>query len=218
MACVTNGPVPGTDRLRFLAKRSLTLQRQLGAGPGATLLPTLEKQPESNEANSWLNRLDASGRYSFLHPQDMLPADASTQGKPGSTILSRAGRENRDMLQVEFFPRTLAVEDLKKAMAEKYALMKMEKIEGDQSWLPETEWPGVRVHRIDAALKVAETKGSVKKGAIRIHFDGYLIQFPQSASILAIATTSRESAGSYRGEVEAILKTIKVDPPRPKAG
>ena len=213
MARVTTGPVPGPGRLRFLSNRELTLHRQIGVGGPA--LPKLETLPEATEANAWLTRLDASGRYALKHPQDFLASDPNAPARPGLAILSRLSRTGRDMLQVEFFPKTLAVEDLKKAMAEKYALLKMEKIEGDQTWLPEGEWPGVRVHRIDAALKVVDPKGIGPTGVTRIHFDGYLIQFPQSASVLAIATTSRESVGPFRGEVEAVLKTIQVDPPRP---
>lgn len=214
MTCVTNGPVPGPGRLRFVSNRELTLHRQLGTG--STPLPKFDKIPESSLTNSWLTHLDASGRFTFNHPQDFLPNDPGPSARPGPALLSRLNRAGRDMLQVEFLPRTLAVEDLKKAMAEKYAMLKMEKLDGDESWLPETDWPGVRVHRIDAALKVSDPKGIGMAGVTRIHFDGYLMQFPQSASVLAIATTSKEAVGPFRGEVEAILKTIKVDPPRPQ--
>ena len=48
----------------------------------------------------------------------------------------------------------------------------------------------------------------------RIHFDGYLILFGQVASVLAITSTSRDAVGSYRREVEQILKGIRLDPPR----
>ena len=73
----------------------------------------------------------------------------------------------------------------------------------------------MRVHRIDAALKVRDPKATGSIASTRIHFDGYLIQFTQSASILAIASTSRESAAPFREEVEQILKSIQlVDPPQ----
>ncbi len=218
LGSVTSGPLPGPGRLRFQSNRELTLHRQLGVVAGGAVLPTLERAPETSEANSWLTHVDPSGRYSFRHPQDMIPPDPSLPTKPNTTLLIRGGREGRDMLQVEFFPRTLAIEDLKKALAEKYSLMKMELLKGDEGWLPEVEWPGVRIYRINAALKSADPKAAAPGGSNRIHFDGYLIQFAQSVSILAIASTSRESVAPFRQDVESLLKTIKIDPPRPTSG
>ena len=218
LARVTSGPLPGPGRLRYQSNRELTLHRQLGVVAGAALLPPIEKAPEPSEDNSWLAHVDPSGRYSLRHPEEMLPPDFTQPVKPNTTLLIRNRREGRDMLQVEFFAKTLAVEDLKKEMAEKYALLKMDLLKGEEAWLPESEWPGVRVHRIDAALKVADPKGGGIGGSTRIHFDGYLIQFAQSASILVVATTSRESVAPFREEVEKILKTIKLDPARPASG
>jgi hypothetical protein len=218
LARITSGPLPGKDRLRFQSNRELTLHRQLGVVAGGVVLPTFEKAPETTEANAWLSHVDASGRYSLQHPQEMLPPGPTQPVKPGTTLLVRGRREGMDMFQVEFFPKTLAVEDLKKELAEKYSLMKMELLKGDEAWLPDADWPGMRVHRIDAALKITDPKAVGAGGSTRIHFDGYLIQFAQSASILAIATSSRESVGPFREEVEKILKTIKLDPPRPASG
>ncbi len=215
LARVTSGPLPGPGRLRFQSNREVTLHRQLGVAAGGVAPPLVEKPPEPSEANAWLTHLDPSGRYSLRHPQEMLPPDPAQPVKPNTTLLSRTRREGRDMLQVEFFDKTLAVEDLKKELAEKYAMMKMEVLKGEEAWLPEAEWPKMRVHRIDAALKVADPKAAGLGSSTRIHFDGYLIQFGQSASILAIASTSRDSVAPFRQEVEQILKTIKLDPPKP---
>jgi hypothetical protein len=119
------------------------------------------------------------------------------------------------MLQVEFVGKTLAPEDLKKELAEKYAVLKMEITKGAEEWLPEAEWPKMRVHRIEAAVNVSDPKAGNAGGSTRIHFDGYLVLFGQSASIMAIATTPRESAGSFRLEVEQILKSIQIAPGKP---
>jgi hypothetical protein len=213
LARISSGPLPGPGRLRFLSNRELTLHRQLGALDGSVTLPSIDKSPEPTEANSWLAHVDTSGRYSLRHPQELLPPDRSqAAAEPNTTLLSRTRRDGRDMLQVEFVGKTLAPEELKKKLAEKYAPWKMEVLKGEEVWLPEADWPKMRVHRIDAALKLRDPKAAVPGGPTRIHFDGYLIQFGQSASILAIASTSRESAGPFREEVEKILKTIQLDP------
>ena len=71
----------------------------------------------------------------------------------------------------------------------------------------------MKVHRIEAALKVADPRPARPPGSTRIHFDGYLIQFAQAASVLAIATTSpRGGRPRFASEVEQILRTIQLDP------
>jgi hypothetical protein len=218
LASVASGPLPGPGRLRFQSNRELTLHRQLGVVAGGVAPPSPEKPPEPNEANAWIAHVDPSGRYSFRHPQEMLPPDRNQPASdPKTTLLVRTRREGTDMLQVEFIAKTLAPEDLKKELAEKYRLFKAEILKGEEAWLPESEWPGMRVHRIDAAVKLGDPKAIGVAGSTRVHFDGYLIQFARSASILAIATTSRESVGPVRQEVEQILKSIQLDPARPIA-
>jgi hypothetical protein len=220
LASVSSGLLPGTGRLRFQSNRELTMHRLLGPidGPGA--LPPFEKTPEASEDNTWLSHVDPSGHYALRHSQDLLPPDRSQAiAEPNTVLLGRTRREGRDMLRIEFVGKTLTPEDLKKKLAEKYALMKMEVLKGEETWLPEAEWPKMRVHRIDASLRVRDPKALVAGGgSTRIHFDGYLIQFGQSASILAITSTSRDDVAPFRQEVEQILKSIQLDPPRPASG
>jgi hypothetical protein len=214
LGSVTSGPIPGPGRLRFQSNRELTMHRQLGVAAEAPAPPLVEKPPEESEANAWLSHVDPAGRFSLRHPQEMLPPDRSQPTpEPNTTLLIRSRREGRDMLQVEFVPKTLTPEDLKKKLAEKCALLKMEVIKGEETWLPEADWPKVRVHRVDAALKVRDAKPPSPLASARIHIDGYLIQFAQSASIIAIASTSNSSAAPFREEVEKILKTILLDGP-----
>jgi hypothetical protein len=219
LGSITSGPLPKPSRLRFQSNRELTMHRQLGVAPGGVAQPPVEKPPQPSEANSWLTHVDSSGRYSLRHPQELLSPDRSQAvAEPNTTLLARTRREGRDMLQIEFVPKTLTPEDLKKKLAEKYALLKMEVLQGEEAWLPEAEWPKMRVHRIDSALKVRDPKASGPGTTSRVHFDAYLIQFSQSVSILAIASTSRESAAPFREEVEKILKSIQLDPVRPTSG
>jgi hypothetical protein len=215
LARISSGPMPGPGRLRFLSNRELTMHRQLGVLDGAVALPSIDKSPEPSEANSWVAHVDPSGRYALRHPQDLLPPNQSqTPAKPNTTLLVRSRREGPDVFQVEFFAKTLTPEDLKKELTERYAPWKTEVLKGEETWLPAADWPRMRVHRIDAALKVRDPKAPAAGGSTRVHFDGYLIQFGQSASILAVASTSRESVGPFREEIEKILKSIQLDPPK----
>ncbi len=218
LATVATGPLPGPGRLRFQSNRELILHRQLGVAPGGLVPPLVEAMPEVTEANSWLTRVDPSGRFTFRHPQDLLPPDRSQPpAEPNTTLLVRTRREGRDMLQLEFANRVLTPEDLKKELATKYGALKMEVLKGEEAWLPEADWPGVRVHRIDAALKVDPTQAAAPGASTRIHFDGYLIQFAKAASLMAVATTSRETVAPFRREAEQILKSVQLDPNRPMA-
>ena len=218
LATVATGPLPGPGRLRFQSNRELTLHRQLGVTPGGLVPPLVEAMPEVTEANSWLTEVDPSGRFTFRHPQDLLPPDHThPPSEPNTTYLVRTRREGRDMLQLEFAPKVLTPDDLKKELAAKYGALKMEVLKGEEAWLPEADWPGVRVHRIDAALKVDPTKAAAPGASTRIHFDGYLIQFAKAASLMAVATTSRETVAPFRRESEQILKSIQLDPNRPLA-
>ena len=216
LARVTTGPLPGPGRLRFQSNRELTVHRQLGLGAGGPAPPLVEKTPELTEANSWLTHVDSTGRYSLRHPQDLLSPDRTQPAPETNTILLiRTRREGRDMLQVEFVGKTLSPEDLRKELKEKYQALKMEVIPGEEGWLPEADWPRMRVHRIEAAVKVADAKAAATVGSTRIHFDGYLLLFGQSASVMAVATTSKDSVASFRGEVDQILKSVQINPGKP---
>ena len=215
----TTGPLAGPGRLKFQSTREVTMERQLNPDPA----PDLAKIPPAfkvDDPRGWLAWIDPSKRFRFDHPQDFLPPErpALAPGEAGAAILVRNRREGGDLIQVEFVPKALTPEDLKARLAAEYGKTKLKVTEGDATWLPEVEWPDrYKVHRIEAAVDTPAPGGSGGPGGrtTRIHFDGYLIQTTQAASLLAIVTTSREPAAPVRREVEQILKTIQVDPPRP---
>jgi hypothetical protein len=194
------------------------MHRQIGLVDGAPLAPKLKMIPDPSVATTWLTHIDPDFKFSLQHPQDLLPPDRSL-AIPESKILflMRNTREGRDMLQVEFVPKSLTPEDLKKVMEEKYQTFKTEILPGNTVWLPEADWvlSKMKVHRIDAEVKLADPKAATTAGTPRVHFDGYLILFGQSSSIIAISSTTRDAVGPYRKEIEQILKTIKLDPPKP---
>jgi hypothetical protein len=213
LATLASGPLPGPGRLRFLSSRKLTMHRQLGLAAGTPAPPALAEIPEPTSANSWLTHVDPAGRYGFRHPEDFLPPERTQPlAVPDTSLLVRTSREGRELLQVEYFAKTLTPEDLKKELAEKSKALKLEVVKGEEKWLPDAEWPGMRVHRIDADLKVADGKLAKTGSSGRIHVDSYLIQFPRSVSILAVASTSRPTVAAFRAEIEQALKTLQLDP------
>ncbi|WP_435010838.1 hypothetical protein P12x_002124 [Tundrisphaera lichenicola] len=222
LARLTTATLPGPGRLRFRSNREVIVHRQLGLPPDAAGPASPDSLPAVSESNSWLTYLEPSGQFSMKHPQDLLPPDRGPVAplEPNAVTMVRVQRTGTDLLQIEYAGRTLAPEDLKKKLAARWEAMKLEVLPGVEEWLPEAEWPGMRVHRIEAAVKVAEpgtgAGATAGPGPSRIHFGGYLVQFGQSASILAIATTSRDAVASYQGEVEQILKTIKIGPTPPR--
>jgi hypothetical protein len=225
LGSLTSGFLPGNGRLRFHLNRSVTMHRLIGLPEGAEPLPRLKQIPEPTDANSWLTFTAPNYKYSFQHPQDLLSLERNLAlPEPKNSFMTRATREGRDILQIELLPGNFTPEDLKKEMAEKYKAL-TEKfrqigsnvIKGEEVWLPEKEWPAtMKVHRIDSEVKLVDPKAkSVSAGKDRIHFDGYLILNGQNSTIVAIASTTRDSVGPYRKEIEQILRSIRLDPPRP---
>jgi len=220
LARVTSGALPGPGRLRYQSTRELTVHRQLGLPPGSAAPPSprFAAPPSAADDNAWLTLIEPAGRFSFRHPQDLLPPDRPqlAPATPGRVALLRARREGMDLLQVEFFPKALGPDALKDRLAAEYGkAAKMEIIKGAEEWLPEADWPNMKAYRIDAAAKVPDRSPGVPSAQPRTHFDAYLLQSGQAASLIAIATTTRDAVAAYRREVEQILKTVQIDPARP---
>jgi len=221
LARATGGPLPGPGRLRYQSSRELTVHRQLGLVANAPALP-LPKLPASASAaddDARLTLIEPSGRFSFEHPQDLLPPDRAqlAPAVAGKVALLRVRREGMDLLQVELVPKPLGIEALKARLAAEYGkAAKMEIIQGAEEWLPEADWPRMKVYRIDAAAKVPDRAQGAPSAQPRTHFDAYLLLPGQAVSVIAIATTTRDAVAPFRREVEQILKSLQIDPARPK--
>ena len=208
------GPLPGVGRLRFQTTREVTMQRQLDIGVVGDQLPKFPSAPRVEDPATWLTWVSPTNLFRFEHSQDLLPPErpALVAAEPNSTALVRTRREGTDLIQLDYATKALGPDDLKAKLAAKYGQMKLKVIEGQEGWLPEIDWPPTRkVYRVEAAVEVPAGGDQQSTRATRIHFDGYLIQTGQAASLLVIATTSREPIGPFRREVEQILKSIQVD-------
>ncbi|WP_435021871.1 hypothetical protein TA3x_002604 [Tundrisphaera sp. TA3] len=222
MARTTTGLLPGPGRLHYRTTREVVVHRQLGLGNDAATIPRPPARPEPTDANAWLSYLDPRGRFGFDHPQDLLPPDpyqlvaGGIVADPETATLTRGRRDGHDLLQVEYVGKVVTPELLRQKLASKWGSNRLEVMKGGEEWLPEAEWPRMKVHRIEAAIQAPDR--SKTGNAPRIHFDGYLIQFGQSASILAVATTSRDNVAAYRQEIERILKSLQISPARSVEG
>jgi hypothetical protein len=207
LARVAQGTLPapaGSKPRKFKVEQQLVLDRRLG-GPGPIVRGEVpNSMPAATVANSWLTYLDPQGRFTFQHPQDLLPPGRG-QASVDALFLTRGGPEGRDLIQIDLFSELRGPDALKEVLKARYAQVQAEVLSGGEEWLPAADWPGMKVFRIEAALKPS-SRGP--RGQ-RVHFDAYLIQFNDSASAIAIATTTKDAVPGFRREVEQVLRTFR---------
>ncbi|HEY2154948.1 MAG TPA: hypothetical protein VGH33_04920, partial [Isosphaeraceae bacterium] len=207
MARAAQGVVPaaaGGKPRKFRVEQQLVLDRRLG-GPGPLVRGEAPPStPAATVANSWLTYLDPQGRFTFQHPQDLLPPGRA-QASINALFLTRGGPEGRDLVQIDVFGERREPEALKEVLKARWDQVQAEVLSGSEEWLPAAEWPGMKVFRIEAALKPPTRGGRAQ----RVHFDAYLIQFSDQASVIAIATTTKDAVPGFRREVEQVLKTFR---------
>ncbi len=212
LARVAQGTVPaapGGQPQKFRAEQQVVLMRKLGGlGPVVRgIAPTTT--PPATVANSWLTYTDPKGRFSFQHPQDLLPPNrgqTSPGGNSNTIFLTKGGPDGRDLVQIEVFGERREPQALKDSLNVTWKRYQAEVIPGGEEWLPSLDWPSSKVYRIEAALK-PPLRGP---RAPRIHFDAYLLQLADDSSMTVIATTTRDAVPSYRRDIEQMLKTIRL--------
>ena len=207
MARVAKGVLGGAATAKprtYRVEQQLVLDRRLvDIGPVVRgEAPT--SAPAATVANSWLTYTHPKGHFTLQHPQDLLPPAGSPPG-PNSLFLTRGGPEGRDLIQMDLFPDRKEPADLKDVLKARWAQTQAEVLSGGEEWLTGGDWPGEKVFRLEAALK-PPARGP---RAPRVHFDAYLIQFSNQASVIVIATTTKEAVPGFRREVEQVLKTFR---------
>jgi hypothetical protein len=188
----------------FRVEQQLVLERRLGGAGPLVRGEVPPSTPAATEANSWLTYLDPRGRFTFRHPQDLLPPPRLQAGTE-SLFLARASAEGRDLLQIDIVAARRDPQILKDLLKARWDQMQSEVLRGGEEWLPSAEWSGAKVFRLEAAVKPPARGPRVP----RVHFDAYLIQFSDQASVIAIATTTKDAVPGFRREVEQVLKTFR---------
>jgi hypothetical protein len=195
------------DASRGGRKRELILERRLG-DPQDFSLPLPKTPPVPTPENSWLTYVDPRLRFHFRHPQELLLEPAA---ESGVLLLAHRRAEGADLVRLEPALQTLLQpEAITRRKTQEWESLELQVVPGSPRWLPEAEWPGKRVYRLEAALKPG-ARGS--RGASRVHFDGYIVQFGRNASLYAEGMTAQDPPTPFRTQVEDMLRTFMLGPP-----
>jgi hypothetical protein len=194
-------------------KRELVLERQL-TNTG-TPLEIPRDPPKPNPENSWLAFADPQRRFQFRHPQDLhhpqeygyVPHEGPDQIE---LIHFQLGGTSPDRVMIEISPTTRRdPEEVRNKVAALGKEGKLEVLQGTTGWLPDVDWPGMRVYRFENAYK-----GATARGVQRIHSDSYVIYFTgREASVVVTATTAQDPPLQFRKDIEEMLKTFEWNGP-----
>ncbi len=207
LARVALGVVPGAKPQSHRSAQELVLERQVGEGKSEPI--RLVDAPARTEANTWLTYTDPRNRFAFQHAQDLLPPDRHQfAARPGTdaVFLVKSRPEGRDLVRIELFAKEKTPESLKDILDNQWKQMKVEVLPGNEEWLPEVDWPKMKVFRIEAALKLPSRSA---RGS-RMHYDAYLVQLGGDASLMVVATTTRDAVAGFRRDVEQLIKTFQL--------
>ena len=194
--------------------RQVLLERRLDLE--GTPVPSLPATmpPEVTPENSWIDYRDPDGRFRFRYPQDFLPGPLDP-GEAGAVHLVR-GRvgSSPDDLYVEFEPGSrVSFDEFARAETEGWRSRGVEVMAGAENVLPEADWPGRRVYRLELPLRFdTEIIGDSNGGDV--YYVAYLMQFSRDVVFLLRAATQGDRA-VFRNEVEQILRTVELDPEAP---
>jgi hypothetical protein len=209
MASVSTGPVTGGSKgQRFRTMHEVVLETKPGQAGGADAIK-LVPAPEVTEANSWLTHHDPKGRFTFEHPQSLRPPERyqfATRPDESPVLLVKSRMDGRDLVRIEAFAKEQTPEALKERLTKQWAQMQVEVIPGNEEWLPESDWPSMKVFRIEAALKLPSR---TPRGS-RLHYDAFLVKPSKDVCVTVVATTSRDAVAPFRRDIERMIKTFRL--------
>jgi hypothetical protein len=91
--------------------------------------------------------------------------------------------------------------------------LRLDATEGPAGKLPENEWPGLDVYRIEATLKpaagAADRNADPADAPPARSFNAYIVKTGLNAGIYLIASTSRADASTFRDQVEMAIRTFQ---------
>lgn len=212
----------GRIGMRATQLRELNLERRRTVP--ADLIPPFPNPPlEPNRQNSWVVFLDPDDRFQFEHPQDYRPAPADEQAGE-DVVLQRVRTDGvPDHMTFVFHPRGEVPPELRpdpfvQRMVEGWRSIPPPGVQvgqGSEGWLPEPEWGGKRVYRLELPLTYSPEAFAVQDAG-RAYSSAYLVQLP-NGSALELMSLTEGSPAEFREQVEEILRSFRVDPPSPAA-
>jgi hypothetical protein len=186
----------------------LILERQL-RNAAVQPLPLPKQPPTATIENSWLTYVDSEERFHFRHPQNL----KLQPPPPGASVfLVHTRHGGADYLVMSLVPRAkLTPEKLQETVLADLNEKGVDLIPGQSEWLPEAEWPKMKVHRAAVAMM---PKGRNTVGSPRLHEFDYIVQTGREEGLQVRATTNEDPPTTFREEVESMLKTFKFDAPK----
>lgn len=199
--------VPGGVRSRT-RKRDLNFEMKR---PGTDPLLTIPRPtPQPTPENAWLTFSDPKGRFHIRHPQEFEP---KLIADPNVIRLLHLRADGGDAVDVKYVEKpTSQPEVLFKTLVEEWrkGIPGVDVQLGISERLPAAEWPDTSVSHMEAALNYVDPQGR----PVHRLFDAYYLLFPQNISLQVTATTFQEQPDAFRAQVQAMLKTAKLGPPK----
>jgi hypothetical protein len=215
MATAATTPLPESDgRLKqTITYEVLMRRRALPADYAPLILP--EPRPTPTEANSWLIVDDPAGRIHLRHPQEL----KIQPSEPDTLDFAADERPDggRDAFVIQFPPgpedpqgeaRFRNTDAFRRTIEKDWAQKKYETVLGPQGWLPEADWPGLKVYRKELAVKTSTTPVA-GKNVPRIYLDYYLVLGKRNECLHVWSMTNGEDQAAVRKVAESMIKSIQ---------
>ncbi len=212
----------GRIGMRATQLRELNLERRRTV-PAELIPPLPNPAPEPTRQNSWVVFRDPENRFQFEHPQDYRPAPADQEAGE-DVVLQRVRIDGvPDHMTFVFHPRGEVPPELRpdpfvQRMIEGWRSVPPPGVtvgQGSEGWLPEPEWGGKRVYRLELPLTYVPEAFAVQDAG-RAYSSAYLVQLPNGAALELMSLTEGVPA-EFREQVEEVLRSFQVDPPAPRA-
>jgi hypothetical protein len=188
--------------------RQIILERRLGLTGVAPIDPPSEP-PTPTRNNSWVRTFDSTGRFSFDHPQAFTPGPAIPEHD--GAHLMRATEAGPDDLYVAFRPKERTdVDDLSRRMVASSSTNGFKILRGPSGWLPEEQWGGRRVYRMELGL-TPSVPPPANAPRVQAALELYLVRFPQDASAYLQALTAQPDPSEFQQETAEIVRTFRID-------
>jgi hypothetical protein len=189
--------------------RQIVLERRLAA-QGEEVLEIPAPVPTKTVQNSWVRSIGQGGLFRFDHPQDYLRG-AMEPGQQGIHLM-RDQPGGPDDLTIEVIAGDRSTEDkMVQTLSAGWGTVGIAAKKGPADWLPEAEWPGLRVFRAEFTL-VPSLPPAAGEPPQKAHQEAYQVRFQRDMTAYVSALTAAADPAEFRAEIEEIIRTIVLTP------
>jgi hypothetical protein len=204
LAMTFSGPATDNenDRRKRNGRRELILERQLKPEGAPLAIP--EKPPVATEANSWVVERQPAGFFYLRHPQELIATNATADTL---FLHHRPPEGGHDSVNIFVWPQSnLQIDPVRKKLEATWKNEQEEVTPGESEWLPEADWPNLKVYHMSVALTPAQQ-------GPRIYFNGYLVLTGREKGFFVETYTTQDPPTPFVQQVESMIKTLSFDPP-----